>query len=295
MPSTNIFDTRHIIKQTPKLGNRFLLTADATQLNNIINGKNGDTSPSFEKQPKLRRLNKFTGGNDDIVYSTNPTQVLNLSLISCTIPAFEFETGDVNRFNDTIKHITKFSPINDMSSSFYDYINGSSTAIMLAWQSVIGFKLTGEINYKSKYVCDLDLFVYGPNRPGYKMSNDNNSTDSVEKDLIMQFKIFNAFPRSIDIGDFSYDNAEIKKVNVQFGYDMIVPVKNNTRTSRGFVSSNTDFNSGLQITNKDALTSSIAIDGNTDKIYGVFIDNKQTRGTVDDAPATPTTTSPANA
>lgn len=287
MASTNIFDTRHIIKQTPKLGNRFLLTADSTQLNNIINGKSGDTSPFFEKQPKLRKLNKFAGGNDDVIYTNNPTQILNLSLASCTVPAFEFETGDVNRFNDTIKHITKFSTINDMSSTFYDYINGSATAIMLAWQSVVGFKLTGEINYKSKYVCDMNLYVYGPNRPGYKMSTNTDSADSAEKDLIMQFKIFNAYPRSIDIGDFSYDNAEIKKITVQFGYDMIVPVKNNTRTSRGFVSNNSSYNDALSVSDKNAMAASTDIGGNADQLYGVFVDTKQTRGTVSDAVATP--------
>ena len=277
MPNTNIFDTRHIIKQTPKMGNRFLLTADSTRLNDIVNGKSEST------QPKFRQLNRFTGGNDDVVYSSNPTQVLNLSLLSCTIPAFEFETGDVNRYNDTVKHITKFTAVNDMNTVFYDYINGSATSVMLAWQSAVGFKLTGEINYKKKYVCDLDLYVYGPNRPGYQMAGAAGATefpDSAEKESIMQFKIFNAWPRSVDIGDFSYDNAEIKKVTIQFGYDMIVPVKNNTRTSRGFVSANSEFNNPLGVSNKDKLTSNKNVGDSDDTIYTVYINNKTEKGTV---------------
>ena len=221
MAANNIFDTRNIIKETPKTGNRFLLTCDPTALGQII-----INSP-------LYKLLKAKNGTDykkvffgdstttDNTVGANVTTVLNLSLLSATIPAFEFETGDLNHFNDTVKHLTKFSAVNDMSTSFYDYINGSATTIMLAWQSAVGFKLTGEMGYKEDYVCDLDLYVYGPNRPGVYTAS---GTDDPKNDALMQYKILNAWPRSVDVGDFSYDNAEIKKATVQFAYDMIIPV-----------------------------------------------------------------------
>ena len=273
MASNNIFDTRNIIKETPKMGNRFLLTVNNTQLEKIIFGSASDSV----KKAKVYRLSELSGGSEKVFKgNSNPSDVLNLSLLSCTVPAFEFETGDVNRYNDTIKHITKFSAVNDMSTSFYDYINGSATAIMLAWQSKVGFKLTGEIGYKSQYTCDLDLFVYGPNRPGYRASSADgvNYNDTPSNDLLMQFKIFNAYPRSVDIGEFSYDSAEIKKVQVQFGYDMIVPYKNNTRA--GTANANgVGYNQGIGKDDKDNITSttvtadSILTDGN--KIYDVFV------------------------
>jgi hypothetical protein len=259
--ATNIFDTRHILRQTPKMGNRFLLTADPTQLNNIVNGSatatpgtnsNGNTttfSSDASQQPisKLKKMNQLAGGNDEVFGSLTAANkktvdVLNLSLLSCTIPAFEFESAEVSHFNDSVKHITKFSASNDMSAVFYDYINGSSAAIMLAWQSAVGFKLTGAIGYKKHYTCDMDLFVYGPNRPAYKVYKDATlksatekesggyqDNDDVKYELLMQLRIINAYPRSVDIGDFSYDSAEIKKVTVQFGYDMIIPYKNKVR------------------------------------------------------------------
>lgn len=242
--ASNIFDTRNIIKQTPKMGNRFLLAADSTQLNDIINGKAAVTgqgatsSKPAVPESKIRKLSRLTGGEDSVfgipnvaasgstaaVTGKSAYDVLNLSLLSATIPAFEFEAAELNRFNDTVKHITKFSTSNDMSAVYYDYINGSATSIMLAWQSKVGFKLTGEIGYKSQYVCDMNLYVYGPNRPGYLVKDNNTTDDSEEYELLMQFKIFNAWPRSVDIGEFSYDNTEIKKVTVQFSYDIIIPV-----------------------------------------------------------------------
>jgi hypothetical protein len=253
--ATNIFDTRHIINQTPKMGNRFLLTADGTRLGDIVNGsptstKNGTATTYGVTQPisKMKKMNQLAGGNDEVFGSVTDANkktvdILNLSLLSCTIPAFEFESAEINHFNDSIKHITKFSASNDMSAVFYDYINGSSAAIMLAWQTAVGFKLTGEINYKKKYTCDMDLFVYGPNRPGYKVFKDatinkvgtqaspgeSQESDQPQYELLMQLKIINAYPRSVDLSDYSYDAAEIKKVTVQFGYDMIIPYKNKVR------------------------------------------------------------------
>lgn len=250
----NIFDIRHVMKQTPKMGNRFLLTTDSTQLNKIINGTTttqsvtdqGVTTTSVSavtSQPisPMKAMNQLAGGNDAVFGEENipgrtPTDILNLSLLSCTIPAFEYESAELNRFNDSVKHITKFSTTNDMSAVFYDYINGSATSIMLAWQSAVGFKLNGSINYKKKYTCDMNLYVYGPNRAGYKVAKEANGSltvdgeDKPEYELLMQFKIINAWPRSVDIGEFSYDSAEIKKASVQFGYDMIIPYKHKVRS-----------------------------------------------------------------
>ena len=216
--ATNIFDTRNIIKETPKTGNRFLLTPDSTTMNQIITRsplyRLLSTTASTTDVNMIFRGNSADSGTGT---TSGVRDVLNLSLLSATIPAFEFETGDINHFNDGVKHLTKFSANNDMTTAFYDYINGSSTSIMLAWQSMVGFKLTGEMGYKEDYVCDMDLYIFGPNRPGI------TETD-LKDQALMQYKILNAWPRSVDVGEFSYDNAEIKRVQVQFAYDMIVPV-----------------------------------------------------------------------
>ena len=194
--------------------------------------------------------------------------VLDLSLLSCTIPSFEFESVELNHFNDSVKHLSKFSAINDMSSTFYDYINGSSTMIMLAWQSMVGFKLTGEMGYKEDYVCDMDLHLYGPNRPGLISNADSASIGS-----LTQYKILNAWPRSVEIGDFSYDGAEIKKVTVQFSYDLIVPFKvsgdsdaGDGLTLKGFTNlsdqnPNTAANTAAPGAGADANAAGVTIDG----------------------------------
>ena len=234
--SNNIFDTRNIIKETPKTGNRFLLSIDSTSLGKIITG-----SPLYNllcatsTEAKIRQVfgGLMTATGNDSVTGTDLSTVLDLSLLSCTIPSFEFESVELNHFNDSVKHLSKFSAINDISVTFYDYINGSSTMIMLAWQSMVGFKLTGEMGYKEDYVCDMDLHLYGPNRPGLTSSSDSSANGS-----LTQYKILNAWPRSVDIGDFSYDGAEIKKVIVQFSYDLVIPFK---------VSGDSDAGDGLKL------------------------------------------------
>ena len=279
MSATNIFDTRHIIKQTPKMGNRFLLTADSTQLNAIVNGRTAaqatDTSPAQTAvaESKLRKLNRLAGGDNSVFGTTTAGQtsydILNLSLLSCTIPAFEFESGEVSRFNETIKHITKFTAVTDMNTVYYDYINGSATSIMLAWQSKVGFKLTGEIGYKSQYTCDMNLYVYGPNRPGSTPTAANGADDPKEQAL-MQFKILNAWPRSVDIGEYSYDTAEIKKVTVQFAYDIVIPVMIKSEGLAGTGLALQNFTSATENTSGTTNTSNVQNSGD-DQLYNLTL------------------------
>jgi hypothetical protein len=246
--SNNIFDTRNIIKETPKVGNRFLLTANPTRLNSIIlNSPLYKLLCSTSTPPQVAQV--FGGVMSGDMVETSMSQVLDLSLLSCTIPSFEFESTELNHFNDTVKHLSKFSTINDMSATFYDYINGSSTMIMLAWQSRVGFKLTGEMGYKDDYVCDMDLHLYGPNRPGVILEDENYSSGS-----LTQYKILNAWPRSVEVGDFSYDGAEIKKVTVQFSYDVIVPFR---------ISGEADAGDGLSLKEFSHLSSDVNNSANT--------------------------------
>jgi hypothetical protein len=256
--SNNIFDTRNIIKETPKVGNRFLLTASPTRLNEIILN-----SPLYKllcsTSTPTQVAQVFGGVMSGNMGETSMSQVLDLSLLSCTIPSFEFESTELNHFNDTVKHLSKFSTINDMSATFYDYINGSSTMIMLAWQSRVGFKLTGEMGYKDDYVCDMDLHLYGPNRPGVILEDENYGSGS-----LTQYKILNAWPRSVEVGDFSYDGAEIKKVTVQFSYDVIVPFR---------ISGEVDAGDGLSLKefshlSSDANNSTNTASGATDNVPG---------------------------
>jgi hypothetical protein len=225
--SNNIFDTRNIIKETPKVGNRFLLTVNATTLASIV-----INSPLYKLLAKTSFNSLSTVFNGGGATNNAISDVLNLSLLSCTIPAFEFEAAELNHFNDTVKHLSKFTAVTDVSATYYDYINGSATSIMLAWQSMVGFKLTGEMGYKEDYVCDMDLFIYGPNRPGITPTGSGNA-DQPGEEALMQYRILNAWPRSVDVGEFSYDSAEIKKVTVQFGYDMVIPVMINSETLAG--------------------------------------------------------------
>jgi hypothetical protein len=71
MASNNIFDTRNILKETPKISNRFLLTAQSDQLSDIIFGrsesgtKGNDNYKSAISKSKLFRHLFFN--NNEII------------------------------------------------------------------------------------------------------------------------------------------------------------------------------------------------------------------------------------
>ena len=119
------------------------------------------------------------------------------------------------------------------------------------------------MGYKEDYVCDMDLYIYGPNRPGL-----TPTTDTPSNEALMQYKILNAWPRSVDVGEFSYDSAEIKKVTVQFAYDMIIPMK---------VSHEDEAGTGLQLKDFTTISSTpgaevdLLKNGAIDPLYGINI------------------------
>lgn len=207
--ANSIFRTSQIKDKTPRTTNRFNLRF--SDLNTVLaNARN----QSIEGET-VNRFNAFLGaaGASETVMKQN----LELSLASVTIPSVELEAVDVYRFNDSVKHITRFSPMQDMSVAFYDYIDGSASAIMQIWHGLIGDKKSGAINFKSQYVCGTaHLFDYGPKAPG------ENSGEEV---YYAKYEIRNLYPRTIELGDFSYESAEVRKVTVQFACDGVFPVE----------------------------------------------------------------------
>ena len=138
---------------------------------------------------------------------------LELSLLSVTWPKIEVERQDIFRFNDSMKAVTKFAPMAEMQVVFYDYINGSASAIMYAWHGLVGNKKTGAIGFKEDYVCDGFLEVYGPTAPGEESPT-----------IFEQHQIVNMYPVDVDLGEHSYEGGEARKVTVLFALDNFYPI-----------------------------------------------------------------------
>jgi len=209
----NIFRTSNINTKTPRTTNRFTLRFESIQ--QIMTRARDLTAAGNAAGNRFSRLTAAAGGVG--VISNN----LELSLASVTIPSVEIEVADVYRFNDSVKHVTRFASMQDMTATFYDYIDGSASAIMQIWHGLVGDKETGAINFKSQYIAQAALYDFGPMTPS--STEDFPSDSSVERPLA-QYAIRNVYPRSIELGDFSYESAEVRKITVQFACDGVYPV-----------------------------------------------------------------------
>jgi len=204
----NVLRTYSVSKETTRNTNRFTLVF-GNALTTIINNAQFYVGGVGERYQGLKSALKFPNISID--------KTLELSLLSVSIPSIELDTQDVFKFNDSYKSITKFAPTNEMAITFYDYVSGSASAIMLIWHALCGDKKTGAIGYKEDYVIpECDFFVFGPDAPAFE-----NLDPSIP---IEQHRIINLYPKNIELGEHSFESGEIRKVTVNFLFDNIYPV-----------------------------------------------------------------------
>ena len=209
----NIFQTAQIKSKTPRMSHRFSLVFGST-LNSIMTlaslrkdtyTYNGTTGNRYQQLVEAMVDQNFT----------TISQSLELSLLSVSMPSNEMETVEISRFHDTVKHISKFSSMPDMEVSFYDYIKGSASAIMSVWHGMVGDRRTGTISYKKEYILPMArLIEYGPTAPG---EGDNPAP-------LAEHAIINLYPKSVNLGEHSYEGAEVRKVQVTFALDNVFPL-----------------------------------------------------------------------
>jgi len=211
----NIFQIRNIRNKQTLNKNRFTLKIDG--INDLI------VAAKSSKLPWIRHrymaVRQALGG-DDI------GQSLELSLKKVSLPSVKLETADITRFNDSIKALTKFGVMDEMSISFYDYVDGSASAIMQLWHAFVGDKRTGAIGFKQDFVKNAHFFVYGPDAPGYEVvtsGEDETQGKVLEVPWLQKYEIWNLFPNSINLGEHS-DDATPREVECTFILDNIFPV-----------------------------------------------------------------------
>jgi hypothetical protein len=209
----SLFQIGTVNFKTPRMSHRYSLRfegldaviarAQASQLTLIDSGT--VTGNIFT------RLSPAAGGT-----GATMSRNLELSLLSVTVPPIEMETVEISRFHDTSKHISKFTTMGDMNVTFYDYVDGSASAVLYIWQSLVGDKRTGAISYKGEYIlAGARLTEYGPKAP---------AQGEGEEYILAEHQMVNIYPKSIDIGEHSYEGAEVRKVQVTFSIDNIYPV-----------------------------------------------------------------------
>lgn len=156
--------------------------------------------------------------------------ILELSLTSATLPNITVETQDIFRFNDSYKTTTRFAPMEDFTCSFYDYVEGSASAFLQLWKSLVADKQTGAFGFKQEYILPEAFFIiYGPDAPGYEVDAQGNfdignGLTAPEIPWIQVHKIENLYPKNVNMGESSYESAEARKIEVAFNVDRVYPV-----------------------------------------------------------------------
>lgn len=215
----NIFRTANINKQQTRNHNRFTvrfgnaltqLIQKASQYQASGGNTIGRAIGPKGRYDALKSALNFTNVSVD--------QTLELSLLSCSVPQIEIDHQEIHKFNDHVKSLTKFATLGEMTVTFYDYIQGSSSAIMFIWHALCGDKSTGAIGYKEDYILEnASLLMYGPDAPAFDTIPDSA--------VIEEHEIVNMYPKSIDIGEHTFESGDARKLSVTFIIDNIYPIR----------------------------------------------------------------------
>lgn len=141
-------------------------------------------------------------------------ETLELGLLSVQVPQIQIASEDVHRFNDSFKQLTKFEPIQEFQVVFYDFVNGSASAIINAWWALCGEKGTGAIGYKEDYLLESARFKsFGPQAPAEDVPVAHDEYD-----------VISLYPTNVDLGEHSYENGAVRRVTCSFVCDNFVPI-----------------------------------------------------------------------
>jgi hypothetical protein len=202
-------------KEQTKNSNHFSL--EFTGLDKIVERARTHRFPSvrglYQGVVTSLRNSRFA---DDQISGIAKTLELSLHSIS-SLPDPQIETQAIPRFNDSVRAITKFAEMEDMTVSFFDYVNGSTTGIMELWKAMVGDKFSGAMGFKEEFILPTAyLYTYGPDAPGYE--------ESVPPYLEKR-RIVNLFPKQVNKGEFSYESGDARKIEVTFSVDSVYLVQ----------------------------------------------------------------------
>lgn len=208
----NILSTVPVRTETTRNSHRFSLVFSGLEAV-LDRAKNSNLELVRQKYEGLKSAFLKTG------YTVE--QTLEVSLHSVTIPNIELEFEDIHRFNDSFKALTKFAPVTEMQVMFYDYVNGSATAILEAWRALCGDKRSGALGFKEDYaLSEANFYLYGPQAP---------AQDDLNSAWLERWVIINLYPKSVDTGEHSFEGGGVRKVTSQFLFDNIYLIESKGR------------------------------------------------------------------
>jgi len=171
-------------------------------------------SPLFGVQTMYNAVKNALGGD--------PQTSLEISLASSNFPLPKLETVEIPRFNDQFKSVTKFSPMENLSVTFIDYVNGSASSILQLWRAFVGDKRTGAIGFKQDYVLpEAHFYVYGPDAPGY---SDDYCDEHGGPPYLQKYALINLYPIEVNMPEHA-DAGEPRRITTVFVCDNMYPLE----------------------------------------------------------------------
>lgn len=123
---------------------------------------------------------------------------------SASVPQVTFNATEAQRLNERFWTAGK-PTFNDLSCSFYDYIEGSKSSgqIMYNWMQTIYDPITGQMFFKKQYATSGTLAQLDPAGA-----------------IVRIWNVFYIWPTSVGFGDaLNYDDDGISECAITFKYD----------------------------------------------------------------------------
>lgn len=126
---------------------------------------------------------------------------------TATPPQITFNATERQRLNERVWTAGK-GTWNDLSCTFYDYIDGTNSAgnILYNWSTGIYDPITGQMGFKSEYTTSATLAHLDPAGA-----------------IVRLWNIFYIWPMDVQYGDsLSYDDDAFSEITVSFKYDYAI-------------------------------------------------------------------------
>lgn len=169
------------------------MITEATQL--------GALYMSSDRQYEMQRTNHFE------VYIAGLGEEFVLSVESVTLPKYSIDPIDLSRGNDSVKVPGKVT-LENQQIVVRDVIKIDMEDRIEKWRSKVFDPKTGKMGWVDEYKKEGYLYQYGP-----------------DGTHIRAWKIEGCWPRDVDISEFSYENAEVKKLTLDLCVDKMTLVR----------------------------------------------------------------------
>ncbi len=142
--------------------------------------------------------------NEDSDYIRGGQDRIRLSVNAASIPNFEQDVITIRRGNTAFKAAGVMT-FNEGSLTINDYIGADPRSVLLAWQRLSGDPVTEKVGRMVNYKKDCTLIELTP-----------------DAEIVRYWDIKGAWLRSVNVGDWSHDDGDAKKINATIVFDRAI-------------------------------------------------------------------------